>query len=152
MTAIFIAIYYYFPVFFGIKYSRIFAFLHLIYYFGGQWMTFLPLFWVGYAGLPRRVHDYPIVFMGWQGMASVGHFITIISLVFFFFMLLDSHIERKIIIQSTLGLPRWHKRIIYYLFKIRALQFFLKKINLLPNSVIRKFLCQPYLNEFEYFL
>jgi len=64
MVSIFIGIYYYLPALFGIKYSRIFAYLHLIYYFGGQWMTFLPLFWVGYAGLPRRVHDYPVVFMG----------------------------------------------------------------------------------------
>jgi heme/copper-type cytochrome/quinol oxidase subunit 1 len=59
--------------------------LHLIYYFGGQWMTFIPLFWVGYAGMPRRIHDYPSVFMGWQGMASVGHFITLIGVFFFFF-------------------------------------------------------------------
>lgn len=151
MTAIFIAIYYYFPVLFGIKYSRVFAYLHLIYYFGGQWMTFLPLFWVGYAGLPRRVHDYPVIFMGWQGMASVGHFVTMISILFFFFMLLDSHIERRVTTHSSLGLPRWHKRIIYYLFKIRYLQLSAKKLNNLPNYKVRNFLTQPYFNEYEYY-
>jgi heme/copper-type cytochrome/quinol oxidase subunit 1 len=83
MTAAFAGIYYYFPALFGIKYSRIFAYLHLIYYFGGQWMTFIPLFWVGYAGLPRRVHDYPAVFMGWQGMATVGHITTLVGIIFF---------------------------------------------------------------------
>jgi cytochrome c oxidase subunit 1 len=36
LTSIFIGVYYYFPALFGIKYSRIFAYLHLIYYFGGQ--------------------------------------------------------------------------------------------------------------------
>jgi heme/copper-type cytochrome/quinol oxidase subunit 1 len=36
MTAVFIGIYYYFPALFGIKYSRVFAYLHLIYFFGGQ--------------------------------------------------------------------------------------------------------------------
>lgn len=151
MTAIFIGIYYYFPALFGIKYSRIFAYLHLIYFFGGQWLTFLPLFWVGYAGLPRRVHDYPIVFMGWQGMASVGHFITLVSIIFFFCMLLDSHIERRIATHSSLGIPRWHKRINYYLFKIRYLQITAKKINHLPNSNIRKFLTNSYFNEYECF-
>jgi heme/copper-type cytochrome/quinol oxidase subunit 1 len=107
MTGAFAGIYYYFPALFGIKYSRIFAYLHLIYYFGGQWMTFVPLFWVGYGGLPRRVHDYPAVFMGWQGMASVGHLTTLIGVIFFFFMLLDSHIEKRVAVHSTLGMPRW---------------------------------------------
>lgn len=149
MVSIFVGIYYYFSALFGIKYSRIFAYLHLIYYFGGQWLTFLPLFWVGYAGLPRRVHDYPIVFMGWQGMASLGHFVTLVSLIFFFIMLLDSHLEKKIMIYSTLGLPRWHKRISYYLFKIRYLQLVSKRLNRLPNSKIRNFLKKPYFNEYE---
>jgi len=35
-TGIFAAIYYYFPALFGIKYSRIFAYLHLVYFTGGQ--------------------------------------------------------------------------------------------------------------------
>ena len=85
ITACFAGFYYYFSALFGIKYSRIFAYLHLIYYFGGQWMTFLPLFWVGYGGMPRRIHDYPAVFMGWQGMASVGHFTVLLGVFFFFY-------------------------------------------------------------------
>ena len=149
LTAAFAGIYYYFPALFGIKYSRVFAYLHLIYYFGGQWMTFIPLFWVGYGGLPRRVHDYPAVFMGWQGMASVGHFTTLIGIIFFFFMLLDSHVDKKIAVHSTLGMPRWHKRIIYYIYKIRYLQIANKAINRLPNSSIRLTLVSSYFNEYE---
>ena len=149
MSSIFIGIYYYFPVLFGIKYSRIFAYLHLVYYLGGQWMTFLPLFWVGYAGLPRRVHDYPVVFMGWHGMSSVGHFVTMISIFFFFLMLLDSHVERRVATPSSLGIPRWHKRVLYYIFKIRYLQLNAKRLNRLPNSNVRVFLTKPYFNEYE---
>jgi len=36
VMGIFMGIYYYFVALFGVKYSRIFAYLHLIYYFGGQ--------------------------------------------------------------------------------------------------------------------
>jgi heme/copper-type cytochrome/quinol oxidase subunit 1 len=36
MVAIFSGFYYYFTALFGIKYSRIFAYLHLIYYSGGH--------------------------------------------------------------------------------------------------------------------
>jgi cytochrome c oxidase subunit 1 len=64
IMGIFVGFYYYFTALFGIKFSRFFAYMHLIYYFGGQWLTFLPMFWVGFAGLPRRVHDYPVIFMG----------------------------------------------------------------------------------------
>lgn len=148
-TGIFASIYYYFPALFGIKYSRLFAYLHLIYFTGGQWMTFLPLFWIGYSGMPRRIHDYPSFMMGWHGMATVGHITTMVSAVFFFLMLLDSHIERRVAVHSILGVPRWHKRILYYTFKIRHLQFINKKLNRLPNSKIRLLLANPYFNEYE---
>ena len=145
----FCGFYYYFTALFGIKYSRVFAYMHLIYYSGGQWLTFLPLFWVGTSGLPRRVHDYPAIFAGWQSMASTGHFITLVGIFFFFLMLLDSHIEKKIATPLTLGLPRWHKRVQYYLFKIRYLQYLNKKLSVLPNVEIRKILSSHYFNEYE---
>jgi cytochrome c oxidase subunit 1 len=63
-SALFAAIYHYYHVIFGITFSKNFAYLHLIYWFCGQWLTFLPLFWVGYNGLPRRYHDYPLMYFG----------------------------------------------------------------------------------------
>lgn len=147
----FAAFYYYFNSFFNLKYSKFFGYMHLIYYFGGQWLTFLPLFWVGVSGLPRRVHDYPSVFMGWQSMATAGHFVTLTGVLFFFFMIIDSHIEKKIYVTSNLGLPRWHKRILYYIFKIRYLQFFNKNLINLPSFTVRNFLSKPYFNEYEIF-
>jgi heme/copper-type cytochrome/quinol oxidase subunit 1 len=81
----FTGFYYYFGALFGIKYSRFFAYMHLIYYNGGIWLTFVPMFWLGFSGMPRRIHDYPAVFMGWQSMASTGHMITLVGAIFFFF-------------------------------------------------------------------
>jgi heme/copper-type cytochrome/quinol oxidase subunit 1 len=148
-SAIFAAVYYYFTALFSIKYSRIFAYLHAIYWFGGQWMTFLPLFWVGYNGLPRRYHDYPINFMGWHGMSSIGHIITLMSIIFFFLMLFDSHVERRSATPGNLGIPRWHKRINYYIFKIRYFQQTNDKLLLLPNQATREYLAKSYFNEYE---
>ena len=81
----FTGFYYYFGALFGIKYSRFFAYMHLIYYNGGIWLTFVPMFWLGFSGMPRRIHDYPAVFMGWQSMASTGHMIALVGAIFFFF-------------------------------------------------------------------
>jgi len=149
LTGSFAGIYYYFPALFGIKYSRIFGYLHLVYFFGGQWMTFIPMFWIGYSGMPRRIHDYPAFMMGWHGMASVGHLTTLIGVLFFFLMLLDSHLERRVAVHSILGVPRWHKRVLYYIFKIRYLQYVNKKLIRLPNSKVRILLSNSYFNEYE---
>jgi hypothetical protein len=64
-------------------------------------------------------------------------------------MILDSHIERRIAVYNTLGVPRWHKRIQYYIFKIRYLQLVNKKLTVLPNSNIRDYLTRGYFNEYE---
>jgi hypothetical protein len=39
-------------------------------------------------------------------MSTTGHFITLVGIIFFFLMLLDSHIERRIATPITLGIPR----------------------------------------------
>ena len=144
MTGIFAGFYYYFVSFFGIKYSHFFAHLHLIYYVGGQWLTFLPMFWLGFSGLPRRVHDYPVMFTGWQNMATIGHFITLTGIFFFFLMLFDSHYENKLNVPSTLGIPRWYKRIQYYLFKISYLNQMEKKSKKYPNLITQKLILLIY--------
>jgi hypothetical protein len=64
-------------------------------------------------------------------------------------MLLDSHIERRLATPITLGVPRWNKRISYYVFKIRYLQYTNKRLNRLPNYKIRNYLTEKYFNEYE---
>ena len=145
----FCGFYYYFTALFGIKYSKFFAFLHLCYYSLGQWLTFLPQFWLGFSGLPRRVHDYPAVFMGWQSMSTTGHFVTLLGVTCFFLMLLDSHVARRIATPSHLGVPRWHKRIQYYIFKIRYLQYSNKELSILPSYKIKSLFINNYFNDYE---
>lgn len=122
-SALFAMVYYYYSVLFGIKYSKIFSILHLIYWTCGQWLTFLPLFWIGYNGLPRRYHDYPLYYMGWHGLSTIGHFLVLVSIAFFFLGLAESFLEKKIYTHNTLGIARFNKRISYYLFKVRYNQY-----------------------------
>ena len=44
VMAIFVGFYFYFVSFFQIKYSKTFSYVHIYYYSGGQWGTFIPLF------------------------------------------------------------------------------------------------------------
>ena len=110
VMAIFTGFYYYFNSFFQVKYSRTFGYIHIILYTAGQWLTFIPLFWVSFSGLPRRLHDFPAIYMGWQSMATVGHFVTMLGVLGFYTMLLDSKLEKKTTAYLHTIVARFNKR------------------------------------------
>jgi heme/copper-type cytochrome/quinol oxidase subunit 1 len=41
---------------------------------------------LGLAGMPRRIPDYPDAFAGWNAIASYGSYVSIFSSVFFFYV------------------------------------------------------------------
>ena len=90
------------------------------------------MYWVGYNGLPRRYHDYPVMYMGWHGLSTAGHLLTILSIAFFFMGILESKLRKKGYVSTTYGIPRYFKRIQYYLSKItnRAV---ISKLNKTPT-------------------
>jgi heme/copper-type cytochrome/quinol oxidase subunit 1 len=47
------------------------------------------MLWLGYAGMPRRIQDYPQGYTGWHSVASLGHTFVLLGLVFF--LLLVGH-------------------------------------------------------------
>src|SRR5262249_53762831 len=51
-------------------------------------LTFLPQFLVGYAGMPRRYHRYPPEFQVWNVMSSAGASILAVGYVLPLFYLL----------------------------------------------------------------
>ncbi len=132
IMAIFTGFYYYFHVFFQVKYSRTFGYVHIILYTAGQWLTFIPLFWVSFSGLPRRLHDFPAIYMGWQSMATSGHFVTMTGVFFFYFMFLDSKMEKKTTTYLHSLVARFNKRANYYVGKLVHLNINNKANNYFP--------------------
>ena len=117
MFASFGAFYFYFPAIFGVKFSRIFGYLHLIYYLLGQLMTVIPMFWLGYAGMPRRVLDYPASMGGWHAIVSAGHLLSVAGMMAFFIMIFDSLRIRRAVGASTHSIPRFNTRLNFYLYE-----------------------------------
>ena len=140
LMGIFVGFYFYFLTFFQLKYSQTFGFAHIILYTGGQWLTFIPMFWVSFSGLPRRLHDFPAIYMGWQSMSTVGHFITMSGVLFFYLMLLDSHFEKKLYIYLHTIVPRFNKRALYYLGKLINFNVNQNLYSIVPDKKIQLYL------------
>lgn len=151
VTGCFAGIYYYFYPIFGAGFSKIFGHVHLAYYSAGIWFTFLPMFYLGFSGLPRRIHDFPAVFLGWQGAATCGHFLTLVGIVFFFLAVLESFFENTVFTSIALGLPRWQKRLHYYLFKLKYNKGIDLVFSAVPSAKSRLHLLDNSFNEYEHY-
>jgi hypothetical protein len=56
-------------------------------------------------------------------MASVGHIITLLSIVFFCLGLFDSLLLNKVFTPDFYHISRTNKRVLYYLFKINYIKY-----------------------------
>ena len=127
MLGIFGAFYFYFPAIYGVKYSRIYAYIHYVYYLFGQLLTVIPMFWLGYCGMPRRVLDYPSSLGGWHSIASAGHLLSVAALLSFFIMMYDSIRQAKPAIRNNFGVGRFNTRLNFYFYEINRLSFIQRK-------------------------
>ena len=125
IMGIFSGFYYYYFIFFQLKYSKNLAYLHIIYYTFGQWMTFIPLFWLAFSGLPRRVHDFPSIYIGWQTVSSAGHLITMIGVIIFYCGFIESLVEKKNYLNLIELVTRFNKK-----YNLINNKFIVKKLNL----------------------
>jgi cytochrome c oxidase subunit 1 len=85
--ALFSGFYYWFGKITGLQYPEVMGQIHFWTTFIGVNLTFFPMHWLGLAGMPRRIPDYPDAYAGWNAIASYGSILTTISTIFFFWML-----------------------------------------------------------------
>jgi len=70
----------------GLKYSEILGEIHFWIFFLGVNLTFFPMHFLGLAGMPRRIPDYPDAYAGWNSLASFGSYYSLVSLIIFIFV------------------------------------------------------------------
>lgn len=73
----------------GLMYSETLGKIHFWLFFFGVNITFFPMHFLGLAGMPRRVPDYPDAFAGWNAVASFGSALSLISSFLFLFILFE---------------------------------------------------------------
>ena len=127
MFASFGAFYFYFPSIFGVKFSRIWGYLHCFYYLLGQLMTVIPMIWLGYSGMPRRVLDYPASLGGWHSVVSAGHLLSVAGLMAFFIMIFDSLRQARAVTRNTFGVSRFNTRLNFYFYEVARNKYIQRK-------------------------
>src|ERR1700716_2755018 len=92
---LFAGFYYWIGKMSGHQYSETFGQIHFWTTFIGVNLTFFPQHFLGLAGMPRRIADYPDAFAGWNLVSSIGAFISYASTLFFVFIVFHTFLAGR---------------------------------------------------------
>lgn len=87
--AVFAGFYYWIEKIIGLQYNNLFANIHFFVFFVGVNVTFMPLHFLGLAGMPRRIADFPDFYQGWNQLASFGSTVSLFATFIFFYVVYD---------------------------------------------------------------
>jgi len=86
---IFAGFYFWIEKILGISYNENLGFVHFCLFFFGVNLTFFPMHFLGLAGMPRRISDYPDAFWNWNFFVSLGSSLTMISMLIFIYIVFE---------------------------------------------------------------
>jgi cytochrome c oxidase subunit 1 len=84
--ALFSGFYYWIGKISGLQYPETLGQIHFWLMFIGVNITFFPMHFLGLAGMPRRIPDYPDAYAGWNAVASYGSYLSVMGVIFFFYV------------------------------------------------------------------
>lgn len=96
LFALFSGFYYWFPKISGYMYNETLGKIHFWITFIGVNLTFFPQHFLGLAGMPRRIPDYPDAYEGWNYLSSIGAMISISAAFFFLFIIFVAFRSKKV--------------------------------------------------------
>jgi cytochrome c oxidase subunit 1 len=92
---LFAGFYYWIGKMSGRQYNETLGKLHFWLTFIGVNLTFFPMHFLGLAGMPRRISDYPDAFAGWNMVASIGSYISGVATLLFVFIIFHTLLAGK---------------------------------------------------------
>ena len=73
----------------GLRYNEFFGQVHFWVFFFGVNLTFFPMHFLGLAGMPRRIPDYPDAYAGLNLLCSMGSMVSFVSVLIFMYVIVD---------------------------------------------------------------
>ena len=86
--SVFGGFYYWLPKMCGRQYPEGLGKIHFWITFVGVNLTFFPQHFLGLAGMPRRIPDYPDAYAGWNLISSYGSYLSAFGVLVFLYLLL----------------------------------------------------------------
>ncbi len=93
--AIFAGFYYWIGKMSGYQYNETLGKLHFWVTFIGVNLIFFPQHFLGLAGMPRRIPDYPDAYAGWNYISSIGSYIAAVGVIIFLIMLAEMFMRKR---------------------------------------------------------
>jgi cytochrome c oxidase subunit 1 len=90
--AFFSGFYYWFWKITGFVYNEELALVQFIVIFVGVNLTFFPMHFSGLSGMPRRIPDYPDLYVFWNKFSSIGSLISFAGLLLFLYVIQQAFI------------------------------------------------------------
>ncbi len=98
--------YFWFEKITGLRFNERLARIHFWLMFIGVNLTFFPMHFLGLAGMPRRISDYPDAYAGWNTIISYGSFISGIATLLFIHIIYSALTTKKEEVSCWLK-PAW---------------------------------------------
>lgn len=95
LFGVFTAFYYWIGKMSGYQYSEWMGKVHFWMFFIGTNLTFFPQHFLGLAGMPRRIPDYPDVYAGWNYWSSIGSYIGAAASLWFLILIAEMFISKR---------------------------------------------------------
>jgi len=93
---IFAGWYYWFPKMTGYMYNETIGKAHFWVTFIGVNLLFFPQHFLGLAGMPRRIADYPDAFAGWNFVSSIGSYVSAFGVLIFLYGMWEAFSRKRV--------------------------------------------------------
>ena len=105
--ALFGGFYYWAPKIIGKTYNDLLGKIHFWSMFIGVNITFFPQHFLGLAGMPRRIPDYPDSFAGWNTISSFGSIVSVVATGLFVYIVYNLFTNGKEVNSNPWQVPSY---------------------------------------------
>jgi len=106
--ALFAGFYFWTPKIVGKTSNELLGNIHFWTLFVGVNLTFFPQHFLGLAGLPRRIPDYPDAFSGWNAVSSFGSLVSVIATLLFSYIIYDIFTNKTTASNNPWAVPYYY--------------------------------------------